>query len=103
VADPPEVTTADLAAALEQGAVVVDVRTDEEWNAGHVPGALHLPLDQLGERWEELPKDQRLYMICAVGGRSQRAAAALIDAGVDAVNVAGGTKQWAEEGRPLES
>jgi rhodanese-related sulfurtransferase len=102
MSDAPEVTTADLAQAIDGGAVVVDVRTDDEWASGHVPGAVHLPLDQLGERWEELPKDERLYMICQGGGRSMRAANALIEAGLDAVNVAGGTKQWIDEGRPVE-
>jgi len=102
VTDAPEVTTAELAEARAAGAVVVDVRTQEEWDGGHVPGAIHMPMDMLGERFEELPTDQRVYVICAVGGRSLRAAAALIGAGLDAVSVAGGTKQWAEEGRPIE-
>jgi rhodanese-related sulfurtransferase len=102
MADAPEVTTADLAAAREAGAEVLDVRTDDEWTSGHLPGSRHIPLDQLNARWEELPKDQRIYVICAVGGRSARAAAALVGAGLDAVNVAGGTKQWIEEGRPVE-
>jgi rhodanese-related sulfurtransferase len=101
--DAPVVTTEELAAALESGAVVVDVRTDEEWASGHVPGAIHLPLDQLPARWEELPKDQRLFMICASGPRSQRAANALVEAGVDAVNVDGGTKKWIEEGREIDA
>lgn len=100
MADAPEVTTADLAAVPD--ALVVDVRTDEEWSTGHIPGAVHMPLDQLQARWEELPKDKRLYMICAGGGRSMKAATALVDAGLDAVNVAGGTMRWIEEGRPVE-
>jgi rhodanese-related sulfurtransferase len=105
MADAPEVTTDDLAAArdTDPAAVVVDVRTDAEWAEGRVPGAIHMPLDQLGERWEELPRDQRIYVMCAAGGRSMKAATALIGAGVDAVSVAGGTKQWAEDGRPLET
>ncbi len=100
--DAPEVTTDDLAAAVEVGAVVLDVRTPEEWAGGRVPGAVHIPLDELSARWEELPGDQRIYVVCAAGGRSLRAATALAGAGVDAVSVAGGTKQWAEEGRPIE-
>ena len=100
--DAPEVTVADLADARDAGAEVLDVRTDEEWNEGHIPGARHIPLDQLGERWEELPGDQRIYVVCASGARSMKAATALVGAGIDAVNVAGGTKQWAEEGRPIE-
>jgi rhodanese-related sulfurtransferase len=100
--DAPEVTTADLAAAIDSGAPVLDVRTDEEWNGGHVPGARHIPLDQVEARREELPKDERIYVICAGGGRSMKAAIALNGAGLDAVNVAGGTVKWIEEGRPVE-
>ncbi len=100
--DAPEVTTDDLSAAQAAGAEVLDVRTDEEWASGHVPGARHIPLDDLPARWEELPRDGRLYVICAAGGRSMRAATALIEAGIDAVSVAGGTKQWIDEGRPVE-
>src|SRR2546429_7899787 len=102
MADELEVTTADLATARERGAEVLDVRTDEEWASGHVPGARHIPLDELSERSEELPTDARIYVICAGGGRSMAAAKALAGAGFDAVSVAGGTKQWIEEGRPIE-
>lgn len=95
-----EVDIDTFAAALEQGAVVVDVRTPEEYAEVHVPGARLVPLDQLGMRLHEIPKDERVYVICAVGGRSVAAAEALAKAGWDAVSVAGGTKQWVEEGRP---
>jgi len=101
--DAPEVTTADLAAAHEAGgAVVLDVRNDDEWVTGRVPGAIHIPLDQLGARQNEVPEAGRVYVVCAAGGRSMKAATALVAAGVDAVSVAGGTKQWIEEGRPIE-
>ncbi|HZN15894.1 MAG TPA: rhodanese-like domain-containing protein [Acidimicrobiales bacterium] len=102
--DAPEVTTEELAVARDAGAVVVDVRTDEEWAAGHVPGIRHIPLAELADRWEaELPDDETIYVICHTDGRSRAAASALIKAGADAVVVVGGTVKWAEEGRPLES
>jgi rhodanese-related sulfurtransferase len=50
-----------------------------------------------------MPDDQPIYVICAVGNRSARAAEALRRAGYDAINVAGGTNKWVEEGRPFES
>jgi rhodanese-related sulfurtransferase len=97
-----EVTTDELATAHAQGAEVLDVRTDDEWATGRVPGARHIPLADLPARWEELPRDQRIYVVCAVGARSLRAAQALVEAGIDAVSVTGGTKQWIEEGREIE-
>ena len=98
-----EVTTAELATAMEAGAVVYDVRETHEYVKGHVPGVVLLPMSEIEQRWEEIPADQgTVYMICATGARSGRVAEALRNAGRDAVNVAGGTKAWAEEGRPLE-
>jgi rhodanese-related sulfurtransferase len=97
-----EVSTAELAAAREKGAVLIDVRTQQEWDGGHIPGSLHIPMDELSERSEELPDDQRIYVVCAVGGRSLRAAQAMAGAGFDAVSVAGGINQWIDEGRDVE-
>ena len=60
-----------------------------------------IPLDQLTERAGEVPKGETVYVICAAGGRSLTAAAALNEAGWTTVSVAGGTNKWAEEGRPI--
>lgn len=92
-----------LAAALDEGAVLVDVRQPDEYASVRVPGARLIPLDELGNRTEEIPREQRVYVICALGGRSLAAAKALHGAGWDAVSVAGGTNGWAEEGRPVET
>ena len=99
----PEVGLDEMARALEAGECVVDVREADEYAAAHVPGVRLIPLSEFQQRWEEIPTDGRVYLICGSGPRSLRAAAALRQAGVDAVNVAGGTKQWREEGRPLET
>ena len=99
-----EVTTAELADALAAGHVfVLDVRRHEEWVEKRLPGVTLIPMDELGDRIEDMPDDQPIYVICAVGSRSARAAEALRRAGYDAVNVAGGTNKWVEEGRPFES
>jgi rhodanese-related sulfurtransferase len=99
-----EVTTAELAEALVAGDVfVLDVRRHEEWTEKRLAGATLIPMDQLPDRVEELPDDQPIYVICAVGGRSARAAEALRRAGYDAINIAGGINKWVEEGRPFES
>lgn len=98
-----EVTTAELASAMEAGAVVVDVREMHEYVKGHVPGIALVPMSEIEQRWGEIPADRgTVYLVCATGARSGKVAEALRQAGVDAVNVTGGTKAWAEEGRPLE-
>jgi rhodanese-related sulfurtransferase len=89
------------AAAVPQGAWLLDVREDDEWAAGHAPDATHIPLGQLGARTGELPSDDEIYVICRSGARSGRATQALNGAGWRAVNVAGGMQDWAAAGRPM--
>ena len=101
--DAPEVDTARLAEALEEGAVLIDVRMPDEYVQVHVPGARLIPLPELGERAGEVPQGQQVFVICAGGGRSLAAAEALNNAGWDTVSVAGGTKAWVAEGRPVEA
>ncbi|MDP5226973.1 MULTISPECIES: rhodanese-like domain-containing protein [Arthrobacter] len=86
---------------IPEGATIVDVREDYEWAAGHVDGALHLPLNTLPLRFEELDPDQDLYIICRTGGRSWQAAQWLVGQGYSAINVAGGMDQWFEAGKPM--
>lgn len=99
----PEVDLDELAAALAEGAPLIDVRTPDEYVTARVPGARLIPLDELRARIDEVPKGRRVYVICAVGGRSLAAATALNRAGFDTVSVAGGTIRWVEEGRPAET
>ena len=80
---------------------LLDVREPDEWEAGHAPGAVHIPLGDLGQRSSEVPSDQAVYVICRSGHRSGRATEALNNAGWQAVNVTGGMQQWAAEGRPM--
>ncbi len=89
------------AAGVPDDAWLLDVREDDEWAAGHVPGATHVPLGQLGARTAEVPQDHQIYVICRSGIRSARAAQALNGAGWQAVNVAGGMQDWAAAGRPM--
>jgi len=101
--DAPEVDTGRLAEAMAGGAVVVDVRMPDEYVEMHVPGAVLIPLPELGQRADEVPKGAQVYVICASGGRSMAAAVALNNAGWDTVSVAGGTKAWVAEGRPFNT
>jgi rhodanese-related sulfurtransferase len=82
---------------------LLDVREHYEWVAGHAPDAWHIPLAELAIRSAEIPADQTVYVICRSGNRSDRAAEALNGAGWQAVNVAGGMRQWAAAGRPMVS
>jgi len=93
----PEVSVQDLPA----DAVILDVREDDEWVAGHVEGATHVPLGEVPQRLGELPDADPLYIICRSGNRSGRAVAWLGQQGVESVNVAGGMRAWAAAGRPM--
>jgi hydroxyacylglutathione hydrolase len=84
------------------GAQVVDVRSDHEWEAGHIAGAAHIVYDDLPDRAEEIERDRPVIVYCRGGNRSSAGAAALRSAGYDAVHVAGGISAWAAEGLPLE-
>jgi rhodanese-related sulfurtransferase len=87
-------------AMLDGGATLLDVRHPEEWDAGHAPGAVLIPLNQLGDRHTELPSGRSIVVICRSGARSARATEALVGAGYEAVNLAGGMRAWVAEGLP---
>ncbi|MEJ8649284.1 rhodanese-like domain-containing protein [Streptomyces sp. MS1.AVA.3] len=91
--------------ALTSEDFLLDVREDDEWDAGHAEGALHIPMSEFVARYGELteaaPEDGKVYVLCRVGGRSAQVAQYLIQQGVDAVNVAGGMQAWEAAGRPV--
>ncbi len=86
---------------LEAGAYVLDVREDDEFAAGHVPGAVHIPMNFVGQRLDEIPAG-RVLVICRSGNRSARITELLRAQGRDAVNVLEGTMGWAQRGWPLD-
>lgn len=86
---------------IPDGAPLIDVREQDEWDAGHAERAQHLPLTEMMTRYGELPDEGSVYVICRSGGRSARATAWLNENGYEAVNVAGGMGAWADEGLPL--
>jgi hydroxyacylglutathione hydrolase len=82
---------------------VVDVRSANEWDSGHIPGAIHIPLGYLADRAKELPVDRPIVVQCQSGGRSSIAASVLERLGVaNVTNLAGGITAWAAEGLPIE-
>jgi rhodanese-related sulfurtransferase len=84
-------------------ALVLDVREQDEWDAGHAPGAVHIPLGDLPSRLDALPDtdDGTLAVVCRSGGRSSRAVAWLSQQGFDVANVEGGMKAWEVAGKQL--
>lgn len=96
-----EISHDEFVVAHESGTGVVDVRSPEEYAAGHVPGAVNVPLDQVDVRSTELTADPAVHVICQSGGRSMKAAEMLAARGVRVLSVAGGTKAWIESGRPV--
>lgn len=88
---------------LPEDVVLLDVREQDEWVAGHAPGAVHVPLAQVPSRLDEIPSDEVVHVVCRSGGRSSQATAWLNRNGYDAVNVSGGMGAWLEAGRPMVS
>jgi rhodanese-related sulfurtransferase len=94
-------TVADLHSRLSQGAVI-DVREPYEYAAGHVPGAINIPMATIPIRIQDLPKGD-VFVICESGARSWQVAAFLAQRGITVTNVEGGTGAWRVAGLPLEA
>jgi rhodanese-related sulfurtransferase len=102
--DIPTAAVSGVPDPVPDGLLVLDVREDDEWAAGHVEGSLHVPLMELGATYAELPElaaAEQTLVVCRVGNRSAYAAAFLLQQGLDAVNLAGGLVAWEAAGRPL--
>ena len=99
----PEIDVEALAELHAAGATIVDVREPDEYDEAHVPGVQLIPLGEVPERFEEIPSEGTIYVICRSGARSARAAEFLIGQGLEAVNVAGGTLAWIDSGRPVDT
>lgn len=103
----PEIGVFELATLLAEGGPgeveLIDVREPAEFAQAHVPGARLVPLNTVPAALDDLPRDRRVYVVCAVGARSAAAVDYLVAAGVDAVNVAGGTRAWLASGHPAET
>ena len=87
-------------------AAVIDVREPDEWASGHVAGAIHIPVDDVGARIDELPADKDLLFICAMGVRSGLACemAAAMNLDTDRLfNIEEGTPAWIQGNYPTES
>ena len=87
------------------GVVVIDVRRPDEWIMGHVSDAMHIPIDDLVDRIEELPQEKKLLFICAAGVRSGLACEIAASVGFPSeilYNIEDGTPAWIELGHPTD-
>ena len=98
-----EIDAAEARRLQQTGAVVVDVRERFEFERGHVPGAINIPLTEVAERANEIPKDQPVVLHCALGSRSRLAGERLAGMGYENVkNLGGGFSEWKKAGLPVE-
>lgn len=99
----PNIPTTEIDAipdTIPDDLVVLDVREAHEWAAGHIAGAIHIPLGEIPSRVGELDPSKRTLVVCHLGGRSARATQWLHAQGHDVTNVAGGMEAWEQAGRP---
>jgi rhodanese-related sulfurtransferase len=94
-----EASVDELEAALQSGAPLVDVREPDEYEAGHVPGAVLVPLATVPDSLDRFATDGPNYVICKSGARSYRACEFLSDQGLEVINIEGGTMAWIISGR----
>lgn len=97
--DEDEVSAARAVELVDAGSAwLLDVREAHEWEAGHAPGAHHIPLSEIEARQQELPEDEQILVICHTGGRSRLVTDALSRADYPTANVAGGMDAWQASG-----
>ncbi len=94
----PAVDPDEAQQRVENGAILLDVREPDEWDSGHAPDAVWIPMGDLGARQSELTQDLPIVVVCRSGARSARVTTALRNAGYDATNLAGGMQAWAAAG-----
>ena len=104
--NPWDIPTVDVA-ELPAGAVLLDVRNEDEWEAGHIDGAVHVPMSSLQHQLQYEPgpltPDVPIVVVCKVGHRAAHVTAWLNQQGFDATNLDGGMVAWQEAGRPMVS
>lgn len=100
---PTAISVEDAYTKYQNGAFVLDVRTQEEWNEYHAPNTTLIPLDQLQARLSEVPQDKEVVVVCRSGNRSQQGRDILLAAGYKQVtSMTGGLNEWRSKGYPIE-
>lgn len=99
---PSEISVAQAGQMRDQGALILDVREPDEWTQFHIPGAVLIPLGELPNRLNEVPKDGEVVVVCRSGNRSATGRDILLNAGFPLVtSMAGGVTQWQSQGLPI--
>jgi rhodanese-related sulfurtransferase len=98
-----EITPAQAYAKFQQGAFILDIRSQDEWDQFHIAGSTLIPLDELQNRLNELPKDQDIVVVCLSGHRSQSGVTILQQAGFTRIScLTGGLQAWMDANYPIE-
>ena len=95
------INVAEALTRVRDGALLLDVREDNEWEAGRAADATHIALSAVPDHLEDFTKERLIVCVCRSGARSARAATFLLQNGYDAINLEGGMLAWADEGEPL--
>jgi rhodanese-related sulfurtransferase len=98
---PAEVSAVAGYQMVQDGAFLLDVRRQDEWDQYHAIGATLIPLDELPNRLNELPKDKKIVVICHSGNRSKSGRDILLQNGFQATSVKGGLLQWYADKLPF--
>lgn len=101
----PEVTAQELMAELKDSAppLILDCREPYEWRTARIPGSLHIPMNSIPRRLQELDPSAQIAVICAHGNRSYGVAGYLLQNGYKARSVRGGLAAWQAQGGQVES
>ena len=100
---PSEISASEAYNKYQNGAFLLDVRTQAEWNEFHAPNTTLIPLDQLSSRLGEIPRDREVVVVCRSGNRSQQGRDILLNAGFQQVtSMQGGLNEWRASGYPVE-
>ena len=94
----PKVKVAQALELVRDGATLLDVRENGEWNAGHAPGAIHVPLGDIDKAARRIKQGRPVVVMCASGMRSRTAAKHLRSLGYDATSLSGGMAAWQRAG-----
>jgi rhodanese-related sulfurtransferase len=98
-----QISVADLRVALDSGSGrVIDVREQQEYDSGHIPGAVWIPMFVVPLRADEFTSTGPVYVVCRSGNRSGQVVTWLASQGIQTINVHGGTQMWRYQGFPTE-